>query len=139
MKLYYFYTLKTLWDSQGKIRMYYGMSRVKKQLSGKRSIKDMKGQLYWWNKIPLRTKCEKSQWKRSHISHMEKDTVDKEHLNITHTNRIEKYYSCYGLRSCDKRITLTRNLFHLISLFNEFILSWRFYIAYTLTEHFNSY
>ena len=47
MKLYYFYTLKTLWDSQGKIRMYYGMSRVKKQLSGKRSIKDMKGQLYW--------------------------------------------------------------------------------------------
>ena len=38
MKLYYFYTLKTLWDGQGKIKMYYGMSRVKKQLSGKRSI-----------------------------------------------------------------------------------------------------
>ena len=38
MKLYYFYTLKALWDSQGKIKMYYGMSRVKKQLSGKRSI-----------------------------------------------------------------------------------------------------
>ena len=40
MKLYYFYTLKQLWDGQGKIKMYlyYGMSRVKKQLSGKRSI-----------------------------------------------------------------------------------------------------
>ena len=38
MKLYYFYTSKALWDSQGKIKMYYGMSRVKKQLSGKRSI-----------------------------------------------------------------------------------------------------
>ena len=36
MKLYYFYTLKALWDGQGKIKMYYGMSRVKKQLSGKR-------------------------------------------------------------------------------------------------------
>ena len=32
------YTLKALWDGQGKIKMYYGMSRVKKQLSGKRSI-----------------------------------------------------------------------------------------------------
>ena len=29
MKLYYFHTLKVLWDGQGKIRMYYGMSRVK--------------------------------------------------------------------------------------------------------------
>ena len=37
MKLYYFYTLKALWDGQGKIKMYYGMSRVEKQLSGKRS------------------------------------------------------------------------------------------------------
>ena len=37
MKLYYFYTLKALWDGQGKIKMYYGMlSRVKKQLSEKR-------------------------------------------------------------------------------------------------------
>ena len=35
MKLYYFYTLKALWDDQGKIKMYYGMSRVKKQLSEK--------------------------------------------------------------------------------------------------------
>ena len=35
MKLYYFHTLKGLWDGQGKIKMYYGMSRVKKQLSGK--------------------------------------------------------------------------------------------------------
>ena len=38
MKLYYFYTLKALWDGQGKIKMYYGMSSVKKQLSRKRSI-----------------------------------------------------------------------------------------------------
>ena len=28
MKLYYFYTLKALWDGQGIIKMYYGMSRV---------------------------------------------------------------------------------------------------------------
>ena len=38
MKLYYFHTLKELWDGQGKIKMHYGMPRVKKQLSEKRSI-----------------------------------------------------------------------------------------------------
>ena len=38
MKIYYFHTLKALWDGQGKIKMHYGVSRVKKQLSGKRSI-----------------------------------------------------------------------------------------------------
>ena len=38
MQLYYFYALKALWDGQGKSKMYYGMPRVKKQLSGKRSI-----------------------------------------------------------------------------------------------------
>ena len=38
IKLYYLHTLKALWDGQGKIKMYYGISRVKKQLSGKRSI-----------------------------------------------------------------------------------------------------
>ena len=38
MKLYYFHALKGLWGGQGKIKMYYGVSRVKKQLSGKRSI-----------------------------------------------------------------------------------------------------
>ena len=37
MKFYYF--IKALWDGQGKIKMYYGMSGVKKQLLGKRSIK----------------------------------------------------------------------------------------------------
>ena len=37
MKLYYFYPLKALRDGQGKIKMYYGMPRVKKQLSEKRS------------------------------------------------------------------------------------------------------
>ena len=35
IKLYYFHTLKAVWDGQGKIQMYYGMYRVKKQLSGK--------------------------------------------------------------------------------------------------------
>ena len=38
IKLYYFYTLKALWDSYSKIKVYYGMSGVKKQLSRKRSI-----------------------------------------------------------------------------------------------------
>ena len=38
MKSYYFYTLKALRDGRGKIKLYYGMSRVKKQLSGKSSI-----------------------------------------------------------------------------------------------------
>ena len=38
MKLYYFYILKAPWDGRGKIEMYYGMSRVKKQLLGKRSF-----------------------------------------------------------------------------------------------------
>ena len=38
MKFYYFYTLKAVWDGQGKIKMYYGMSRDKKELSGKRFI-----------------------------------------------------------------------------------------------------
>ena len=33
-----FYALKALWDGQGKMKIYYGMSRVKKQLSGKRYI-----------------------------------------------------------------------------------------------------
>ena len=40
-KRYYFYTLKALWDGQGKIKMHCGMSRVKKQLPGKRSINDL--------------------------------------------------------------------------------------------------
>ena len=38
VKFYYFYTLKALLDGQGKIKMYYGMARVKKQLSRERSI-----------------------------------------------------------------------------------------------------
>ena len=38
MKHYCFDTLKALWDGQGKIKMFYGMSRVKQQLLGKRSI-----------------------------------------------------------------------------------------------------
>ena len=38
MKLYYFYTLKALWDGQGEIKMYYVMPRVKKELSGKMSV-----------------------------------------------------------------------------------------------------
>ena len=40
MQLYYFHTLKALWVGRGKIEMYYGMvEMVKKQLSGKRSIR----------------------------------------------------------------------------------------------------
>ena len=35
MKLYYFHALKAPWDE---IKTYYAMSRVKKQLSGKKSI-----------------------------------------------------------------------------------------------------
>ena len=42
MKLYYFYTLETLWNGQGKIKMYYWISRLKKQLLRKRSIEDFK-------------------------------------------------------------------------------------------------
>ena len=38
MKLFYFYALKALWNGQGTIKLYYGISRVKKQLSGERSI-----------------------------------------------------------------------------------------------------
>ena len=38
MKLYYCYAFNVLWDGQGKIKMNYGITRVKKQLSGKRSI-----------------------------------------------------------------------------------------------------
>ena len=38
IKLFYFHTLKALWDGKGKIKIYYGMSRIKKKLSGKRSI-----------------------------------------------------------------------------------------------------
>ena len=34
MKLYYFYTLKALWDGKGKIKMYHGMSRIKKRENG---------------------------------------------------------------------------------------------------------
>ena len=33
MKLYYFHTSKALWDGQGKIKMCYGITTVKKQLS----------------------------------------------------------------------------------------------------------
>ena len=37
IKLYY---VKALWDGQGKIKTYYGMSGVKKQLSRKRYIRN---------------------------------------------------------------------------------------------------
>ena len=42
IKLYYFHTLKALWGGQGKIKMYYGVSRVKKRLLEKRSIMRIK-------------------------------------------------------------------------------------------------
>ena len=37
MKLYYFHTLKELWDGQGKIKMHYGMPGLKSSYQ-KRSI-----------------------------------------------------------------------------------------------------
>ena len=51
MKLYYFYTLKAPWDDQGKMKIHYGMSRVKKQLSGKRSI------IIWQNNFIRLNSC----------------------------------------------------------------------------------
>ena len=45
MKLYNIFTLKALWNDQGKIKTFYGMSRVKKQLSGKRSIMNFRLQI----------------------------------------------------------------------------------------------
>ena len=36
IKVYYFHTLKALWDGQGKIKMYYGMFRIKKTAIGKK-------------------------------------------------------------------------------------------------------
>ena len=38
IKFYYFHTVKAVWYSQGKSKLYYTVSRVKKQLSEKRSI-----------------------------------------------------------------------------------------------------
>ena len=38
MELYYFRTSKAIWDGQGKTKIDYGMSSVKKQLLGKGSI-----------------------------------------------------------------------------------------------------
>ena len=51
MKLYYCYALKALWDGQGKTKTNYGVSRVKKQLSGKRSIVWGDAILSQYNKI----------------------------------------------------------------------------------------
>ena len=48
-KLHYFHTLKALWGGQGKIKMYYRMSRVKKQLLGKRFIEQTKGVLSYFH------------------------------------------------------------------------------------------
>ena len=51
IKLYCFRTLKALWDEHGKIKMYYGISRVKKQLTGKRSIKEKYVHVYQFKNI----------------------------------------------------------------------------------------
>ena len=42
MKIYLFYTLKALWDNQGKIKMYYGMVNVKKAAIGKKCLMPIK-------------------------------------------------------------------------------------------------
>ena len=49
MKLYHFHNLKALWDGQGKIKMYFGMYRVKKKLSGKMSIVNCLGKSFLQN------------------------------------------------------------------------------------------
>ena len=49
MKLYHFRNLKALWDGQGKIKMYFGMYRVKKKLSGKMSIVNCLGKSFLQN------------------------------------------------------------------------------------------
>ena len=54
MKIYYFYTLKALQDGKGKIKMHYGMSRVKKQLLGKRPIAKQRGNNKVTAILPLR-------------------------------------------------------------------------------------
>ena len=38
MKIYFFYTLKVLWDNQGKIKIYYGVLNVKKAVIGKKCL-----------------------------------------------------------------------------------------------------
>ena len=38
MKIYLFYTLKAVWDNQGKIKMYYGMPNVIKATIGKKCL-----------------------------------------------------------------------------------------------------
>ena len=47
MKLYYFYTSKVLWDGQGKIKMYYGMSSVEKKYREKVLLYLSPGLLYY--------------------------------------------------------------------------------------------
>ena len=49
MKLYHFHNLKALWDGQGKTKMYFGMYRVKKKLSGKMSIVNCLGKSFLQN------------------------------------------------------------------------------------------
>ena len=38
IKRYYFHNFKALWDGKSKTKMYYGIFRIKKQLSGKKSV-----------------------------------------------------------------------------------------------------
>ena len=54
MKIYYFYNLKALQDGKGKIKMHYGMSKVKKQLLGKRPIAKQRGNNKITAILPLR-------------------------------------------------------------------------------------
>ena len=39
MDFYYFYTLKALWNGQGKIKMCYGISSIEKQLLVKGTLR----------------------------------------------------------------------------------------------------
>ena len=48
VKFYCCYTLKALWDGQGKIKMYYVMSKVENLLSEKRSVFDFEQVITSW-------------------------------------------------------------------------------------------
>ena len=60
MKLYYFYTLRALCDGQGKIKTYYGMSRVKSSYQEKGLLKK-RGVHMHFSKSPPRSKLANQQ------------------------------------------------------------------------------
>ena len=86
IKLYYFYSVKVLWDGQGKIKIYYRMSRVKKQLSGKRSIRNRsqpRSQSIYILIIPLQMIFSTYMWTHRHwagVTHISRNLPAKKML-----------------------------------------------------------